>query len=52
LAFEAEWEGTYDTDEASSDSEDEFMESACSKYLCNIPARWVYYGKVDNESGN
>jgi hypothetical protein len=52
MAFDAGWDEAHDTDRDSSDGEDDFMETACSKYMCIIPATWAYYGKTEKQKGN
>jgi hypothetical protein len=52
MAFDAGWDEAHEIDDDDSDGEDDFMETACSKYMCITPATWAYYGKTEKEKEN
>jgi hypothetical protein len=50
VSFGGAWD---EGDDESSGDEDDFMEAACSQYMCITPeTTWSYYGTAEKEKGN
>jgi hypothetical protein len=51
ISFGGAWDEGDDDDDGSGGEED-FMETACSQYVCIEPSSWAFYGQAKQQPGN